>query len=293
MQGHIAEALWTCFKDFGSNTFRSWLIVSTRTVPLSTTISPLNNVKKPSKIWKNCQGMLWFTSTVDIGHYIDDVNRCNQLLPFLQPINHSTIWRALLFMQVVNVDLSIRPVSYAVRLEGTDHDRDTESPRLQPRTSRAQPVNVSLKQTTPNMFDALLIEGFHVGECYCWILSDLHRAESCTDLSCGCYKICLDEWYVESSCVWRASGSHSSPILQVIFWVVIHHGQGSACTCEHCFASTTSESAYLPCYSLCDLLICSDVFPIGQASCTGLESRPLRQQFLYIFQAEQAVWVAL
>ena len=42
------------------------------------------------------------------------------------------------------VDLAIQPVAYAVRLEGADHDRDTESPRLRPRTeetshSSAQP----------------------------------------------------------------------------------------------------------------------------------------------------------
>lgn len=38
-------------------------------------------------------------------------------------------------MQVDNVDLSVKPVSYSVLLEGGDHFRETESPRLKPRSA--------------------------------------------------------------------------------------------------------------------------------------------------------------
>ena len=51
-----------------------------------------------------------------------------------------------LVLQVASVDLSIRPVSYGIYLNGSDNLRETESPRLRPRDQIQQPASQGASQ---------------------------------------------------------------------------------------------------------------------------------------------------
>ena len=200
-------------------------------------------------------------------------------------------------MQVVNVDLSIRPVSYAVRLEGTDHDRDTESPRLQPRTSRAQPVNVSLKQTTPNIVDAVRVLGFYVDKCCCWILSDLHRSKSCMNSNFDCHKIFPDELCVKSACPWRASGFRSLERSRKSFFECYHIMDRDSHLSILLYAPQvrvrTCSDAHFVKTSLGSTEVMS--LPLTRLGIRTLkaDSKSSGQQFQYRFYTEEGEWFTL